>query len=258
MAKPRKIAFINQKGGTCKTTLAVNTAAFFANKGKRVLLVDLDTQGHAGKSLGIDVRTLPRNVFHWLTDDAMPLSSVAHTTAVNGLFVVPSYKQMAEFPVEVAQRKGKERLLANRVEQALATGYDFVIFDAPPSLGLTHTNILLASEEVVIPVATTYLALDGCAEMTETVKETADRHGHGALHISLVVPTMYRKTALADEVVSKLSSYFPGKMAREPLAFNVTIDEAQSHGKTIWEHAPWSRGATLLQRIAEDIDKAGR
>ena len=258
MPAPRRIAFINQKGGTCKTTLAVNTAAFFANKGKRVLLVDLDTQGHAAKSLGIDVRRLPRNVFHWLTDDTMPLESVAHATAVNGLFVVPSYKQMAEFPVEVAQRSGKERLLARRVEEALANGYDYVIFDAPPSLGLTHTNILLAAEEVVIPVATTYLALDGCAEMTETVKETADRHGHRSLRISLVVPTMYRKTALADEVVSKLQRYFPGRVAREPLAFNVTIDEAQSFGKTIWEHAPWSRGATLLQRIAEDIDRAGK
>jgi len=255
---PRRIAFINQKGGTCKTTLAVNTAAFFAKKGKRVLLVDLDTQGHAAKSLGIDVRRLERNVFHWLTDPSLPLESVAHPTAVEGLKVVPSYKQMADFPLEVANRPGREQLLKDRVEQALASGYDYVVFDSPPSLGLVSTNILLAAEEVVVPVATTYLSLDGCAEMSETVKEVADRHAHGSLRISLVVPTMYRKTALADEVVSKLQRYFPGRVAREPLAFNVTIDEAQSFGKTIWEHAPWSRGATLLQRIAEDIDRAGK
>ena len=92
--------------------------------------------------------------------------------------------------------------------------------------------------------------------MTETVKEAVEKHGRPQLHVSLVVPTMYRKTTLADEVVSKLQTYFPGRVAREPLAFNVAIDEAQSHGKTIWEHAPWSRGATLLQRIAEDIDRA--
>lgn len=254
----RRIAFINEKGGTCKTTLAVNTAAWFAHRrGLRVLLVDLDTQGHAGKSLGIDVRSLPTNVYHWLTNTNVLLTDVVRATAIANLFVVPSYKQMADFPLQVANQVDRDTLLRERMNEVEKAGYDVVVFDAPPSLGLTTTNILLAATEVVVPVATTYLSLDGCAEMRETVRKVSEKENQ-ALHISLVVPTLYRKTALADEILAQLAQYFPGRMARQPLPLNVAIDEAQSHGKTIWEYAPWSRGATLLQSVAEDVDAAGR
>jgi chromosome partitioning protein len=252
----RRVAFINEKGGTCKTTLAVNVAAYLAGKKKRrVLLVDLDTQGHAAKSLGIDPRSAPRNVFHLLTDPAVSVDDVTLPTATENLFVVPSWKDMAEFPA-VATDSLRGRRLENKLGSA-RDRFDFIIFDAPPSLGLTTTNILLAAEEVVVPVATTYLSLDGCAEMAQTVEEVRATHSHHALRITLVVPTLYRKTQLADEVVAKLKQYFPKRTA-EPLAMSVTIDEAQSHGKTIWEYAPWSRGATMLQAIAEAVDKAGR
>jgi chromosome partitioning protein len=253
----RRIAFINEKGGTCKTTLAVNTAAWFAQKkGKRVLLVDLDTQGHAGKSLGIDVRTLSRNVFHWLTEAELTLGEVVRPTAIDNLQVVPSYKQMADFPLIVATHRDRDDLLKARMAEVERAGYDLVVFDAPPSLGLTTTNILLAATEVVVPVATTYLSLDGCAEMAATVRKMAEGR-NPALFISLVVPTLYRKTALADEIIQRLEQHFPGRTARLPLALNVAIDEAQSHGKTIWEYAPWSRGATLLQAVAETVERLG-
>ena len=254
----RRIAFINEKGGTCKTTLAVNTAAWFAQKkGLRVLLIDLDTQGHAGKSLGIDVRSIPTNVFHWLTNTNVLLADVVRPTAIPNLFVVPSYKQMANFPLQVANQVDRDTLLRERMKEVEQAGYELVVFDSPPSLGLTTTNILLAATEVVVPVATTYLSLDGCAEMSETVRKVSEKDNQ-ALYISLVVPTLYRKTALADEVLERLEKYFPGRVARQPLALNVAIDEAQSHGKTIWEYAPWSRGATLLQSVAEDVDTAGQ
>ncbi|MBE2250352.1 MAG: ParA family protein [Myxococcus sp.] len=253
----RRVAFINEKGGTCKTTLAVNVAAYLAEKKKkRVLLVDLDTQGHAGKSLGVDPRGLSKNVFHLLTDAAVTLEQVTLPTATANLSLVPSWKEMAEFPTLAASDPERARLLARRLRPAL-DHYDFVLFDAPPSLGLTTTNILLAAEEVVVPVATTYLALDGCAEMVATVDDVKATYGHQALRITLVVPTLYRKTQLADEVLAKLRQYFPRRTA-EPFALSVTVDEAQSHGKTIWEYAPWSRGATMLQSIAEAVDKAGR
>jgi chromosome partitioning protein len=253
----RRIAFINEKGGTCKTTLAVNVAAYFASKKKRrVLLVDLDTQGHAAKSLGVDPRGALRNVFHLLTEPGVTVDEVTLPTSTENLFVVPSWKDMAEFPTVA----GLDPQRGRRLERALAPAlerYDVIVFDAPPSLGLTTTNILLAAEEIVVPVATTYLALDGCAEMVDTVAEVKATYGHDALRISLVVPTLYRKTQLADEIIEKLEAYFPRRTA-EPFALSVTVDEAQSHGKTIWEYAPWSRGATMLQSIAEAVDKAGR
>ena len=250
----RKIALINEKGGTCKTTLAVNAAAYFAaRKGMKVLLVDLDTQGHAGKSLGIDVRSLSRNVFHYLVDDRTRLEDVVHPTAVDNLWLIPSYKQMAEFPVALASDPRRFQRLADRLQATAFAGYDAVIFDSPPSMGLTTLNVLLAANEVVVPVALTYLSLDGCAEMVETVRRVAAEHGHGELRICLVVPTLYRRTALADEILAKLKSYFPDTLAKTPLAYNVKLDEAQSHGRTIWEYAPSSRGAKALASISEEL-----
>jgi chromosome partitioning protein len=254
----RRIAFINEKGGTCKTTLAVNTAAYLAQKkGARVLLVDLDTQGHAGKSLGLDVRALEPNAFHWLTDPAIPLERVARPTAVQGLSIIPSYKQMSELALAVGADARREQRLLDRLAEPAAQTFDAVLFDSPPSMGLTTFNVLVAATEVVVPVALTYLSLDGCAEMVQTIRTVSERHGRSDLEVSHVVPTLYRKTALADEILGKLQAYFP-KVTTEPLGYNVKIDEAQSHGQTIWEYAPWSRGAQMLEHIAEEIWRGRR
>lgn len=254
----RRIAFINEKGGTCKTTLAVNTAAWLAHKReKRVLLVDLDTQGHAGKSLGIDVRGITPTAFEWLTRDDVRLSDVARPTTTPGLSVIPSYKQLAELPQALSGDAQRGRRLQKKLEAPEAEGYDYVVFDSPPSLGLVTTNILVAATEVVIPVAVTYLSLDGCAEMVQTVEKVSAEYGRSDLKVSLVIPTLYRKTQLADEILEKLQQYFPDNCAT-PVPMNVAIDEAQSHGKTIWEYAPWSRGATLLQAVAERVERAGK
>lgn len=253
----RRIAFINEKGGTGKTTLAVNTAAWLAReKGLNVLLVDLDTQGHSGKSLGVDVRTLPRNVFHLLTDESVRLADVVQPTSIAGLSVLPSYKEMGDFPVAVAQDARRAHRLADRLAQAEAAGYQALVFDAPPSMGLTTRNILVAATEVVVPVALTYLALDGCAEMVETVRKVGEEEARPELRVTKVVPTLYRKTALADAILERLKAYFPDALASIPLGFNVKIDEAQSHGKTIWEYAPSSRGAEMLAAIAQEIHDA--
>ena len=254
----RRIAFINEKGGTGKTTLAVNVAAWLAQRrGRRVLLVDLDTQGHAGKSLGVDVRSVPQTVFHLLVDPTVTLEHVVRPTVVPNLDLVPAWKEMAEFPTLAAADPERARRLSKRLSGPMVAAYDYVIFDSPPSMGLVTMNVLLAAREVVIPVATTYLALDGCAELVDTVRTVATRYEAPELTVTLVIPTMYRKTQLADEIVAKLREYFPKKVT-EPVGFNVAIDEAQSHGKTIWEYAPWSRGATMLQTIAEAVDRAGR
>lgn len=249
----RRIAFINEKGGTCKTTLAVNVAAYFALKKKaRVLLVDLDTQGHAGKSLGLDVRNLRPNVHHWLTDRTVAFEQVVHKTAVEGLDVVPSYKELGEFPLEVASDAKRDERLAERLA-SLESRYDFVVFDAPPSNGLVTRNIFRAATDVVVPVALTYLSLDGCAEVVSTVESMRERTPGLELAVSLIVPTLYRKTVLAEEILGRLRSYFPEQLAATPLGFNVKIDESQSHGRTIWEYAPRSKGAEMLAAIAEDL-----
>jgi len=174
---------------------------------------------------------------------------------VPGLSVLPSYKEMADFPVAVANDERRAHRLADRLAPAEAAGYQAIVFDSPPSMGLTTRNILVAASEVVVPVALTYLALDGCAEMVETVRQVGEAEGRPDLRVTRVVPTLYRKTALADAILERLKTYFPDALAT-PLGFNVKIDEAQSHGKTIWEYAPSSRGAELLAAIAREIHEA--
>jgi chromosome partitioning protein len=252
----RRLAFVNEKGGTGKTTLAVHVAAWLATERHlRVLLMDLDTQGHAGKTLGLDVRTLEPNVFHFLVDRRVALADVARPTAIPGLEVVPSYKQMAQLAMALGPGSHGEERLAERLEETVHA-HDVVVLDGPPSLGLSVTNMLVAASEVVVPVALTYLALDGCAEVARTVERVAEEHHRPHLRVSAVVPMMHRHTALAGAVRERLEAYFPGRVT-PPLGVNVAIDEAQSHGQTVWEYAPRSKGAAMMSEVAEAVWRLG-
>ncbi len=247
----RRIAFINEKGGSCKTTLAVNTAAYMADHGSRVLLVDTDPQGQAGKSLGFYVRELSPTVHDLMVDPDLPARAVVRPSHVERLDVIVSNKKLADFPVEVASHSDRERKLVDKLRGL--TDYDFIIYDSPPSMGLIVTNVMLAAEEIVVPVNLTFFALDGCAEIVESIEDMRERFGKQDLEIVLVVPTLYRATRMADEIISKLKIHFPGKTARTVIGYNVKIDEAQSHGKTIWEYSSWSRGAHMLESLAKEI-----
>ena len=249
----RRVAFVNEKGGTCKTTLCVNIGAWLAQaRGLRVLVADLDTQGHAGKSLGLDVRGLAPTIRDLLLDPALPVEAVARPTAVPGLEVLPANKELAAFPVEVAShpdRAGKLQALVGRLPPGR---YDLVLFDAPPSVSLVTENVLRAAGEVVIPVALTYLALDGCAEMLQSLEAMRASRGE-APRLAMVVATLHRATQLAEEILQKLRERFPQELARTALGWSVKVDEAQSHGRTVFEYAPRSSGARALAALAEEL-----
>ncbi len=248
----RRVAFANEKGGTCKTTLAVNLAAYLAAKGRRVLLVDLDTQGHAGKSLGIDVRGLDKTVFDVLLNNRLPMQEAIVHDVLPGLDVLPSNKALAEFPLVAAYDRERTLRLARRLDE-VEDDYDYALIDAPPSSGLFIQSALLAASEVVIPVATSYLALDGCAEVAATIGELREKHGRDDLRIAMIVPTLYRKTALADEVIAKLREHHPAELSATTLAICVQLDEAQGHGQTIWEYAPKSKGAKTMSDLGLEL-----
>jgi chromosome partitioning protein len=250
----RRIAFVNEKGGSCKTTLAVNVAAYLASSGKsRVLLVDMDPQGQAGKSLGFPVREMHPSVYELLMDPNLSAEEVIRPSHVAGLDMLISNKRLAEFPVEAAAHADRERKLANKLDSVRS--YEYVIYDSPPAMGLLTTNVMLAAEEIVVPVNLTYFALDGCAEIVETVEKVQRQFGKANLAIALVVPTLYRPTRLADEILAKIKIHFPGRTARTVIGYNVKIDEAQSHGRTIWEYASWSRGAQMLESLSKEIQR---
>jgi chromosome partitioning protein len=253
----REIAFINEKGGSCKTTLTSNVGDYLAREhGYRVLLVDLDPQGQLGKVLGIDVGAARKTALDMLLDTvigeelrpALPIVCARHPN----LDIVPSNKSLALFSEEVADHGGGEYFyLRDALEQA--RGYDFVLFDAPPSFGPITLNLLLASTEVVIPVPLTFLALDGAAEMTRTIEMVATRFSHPTLRISMVVPTFARRTKMAAEILEKLRHHFPKQISSSVLGYSVLIDEAQSRAQTIFEYAPRSTAAGWIRDVAEEL-----
>jgi chromosome partitioning protein len=248
----RRIAFINEKGGTCKTTLCVNVAARLVARGRRVLVADLDTQGHAGKSLGVDVRGLSPTVHDWLLDYSVRFEDVVRPTAIPGLDLLPANKDLAEFPVAVAPAPDRAERLRRRLDELGEARYDVVLVDSPPSRSLVTDNVLVGAREIVVPVALTYLALDGCAEILESVERLRAERGE-APALALVVATLYRKTQLADEILAKLRERFGDVLSPTVLGWSVKIDEAQSHGRTVFEWAPRSGGARALAALGDEI-----
>ena len=248
----RRIAFINEKGGTCKTTLCVNTGAWLARRrSQRVLVADLDTQGHAGKALGIDVRGLAPTIRDLLAGSA-EVDAVVRATAVPRLDLLPANKELASFPLEVAADPARADKLRQAMDALPDGRWDFVLFDAPPSISLVTENVLRAATEIVLPVALTYLALDGCAEIMDSLTRLRAETG-SAPAVTLIVPALYRKTQLADEILATLRERFPREIARTVLGWSVKVDEAQSHGRTVFEHAPTSSGAHALAALADEL-----
>jgi chromosome partitioning protein len=252
----RKIAFVNEKGGSCKTTLSVNIGSYFAARGgKRVLIVDLDPQGQSGKSLGIDVKSAQVTTLELLMDPDVKVADAAMPTRIENLDIIVANKTLTDFPTQVADDENRNARLRDKLRGL--RGYDYLIFDAPPSMGLITINIMLGAGEIIIPVNLTYLALDGCAEIVETVGAVKKNLGNRALQISLVLPVLYRNTRLANAILQKLSDFFGDKLSKNVLGYNVIVDEAQSYGKTVWEYAPNSRGAQVFEAIAKEIDALG-
>ena len=154
--------------------------------------------------------------------------------------------------MEVATHPDRAEKLRALVAALPPDRWDLVLFDAPPSVSLVTENVLRAAEEVVLPVALTYLALDGCAEIVDSMARLRVERGE-APTTTLVVPALYRKTQLADAILEKLRERFPRALARTVLGWSVKVDEAQSHGLTIFDYAPRSSGARALAALADEL-----
>lgn len=287
---PRRIAFINEKGGSAKTTLVANIAAYLAlRRGRRVLAIDLDPQGQLGKVLGVDVGRSRRSSIELLVDtlldgptraagaaapsaapppvsDAAPAGGEASgatalpitRTRIPNLDLVVANKALGLFPMWEGAGPDPTGRLDRALRRARETRrYDFVLFDAPPSFGPLTLNVLRAAEELVVPVPLTFLALDGCAELERSVRSVRLRHAHTKLRIAMVVPTFYRRTRLAHEVLERLKTHFPKEIAHTVVGFHVKIDEAQSRGLSIFEYAPDDRGARAMAALAEELELRG-
>jgi chromosome partitioning protein len=243
--RARRLAILNQKGGTGKTTTAVNLAAGIADRGYDVLLIDTDAQGNVGASLGIRGE---RTLYHVIVEGAT-IEEVA--VPVRGhLDVITADATLAAAEVWLARLDDKrDQVLGGRLATA-GKRYQYMVLDCGPSLSLLNQNALRFADEVLIPVSCDYLALVGVKQVMRTLRDVDKHLGH-AVRVAGVVPTFFdARTNLAREAVETLRGHFKDRLC-EPIRRSTRLAEAPSHRKTIFEYAPESHGAEDYRRLVE-------
>jgi len=247
----RIISIVNQKGGVGKTTTAVNLSAYLACFGKFVLLIDCDPQGNATSAFGHNHSQLERGVYEGLMGYSA-FDEVIIPTKIDGHRIAPATLDLAGVNIELVNEPEREYKLRKVLGQFRHV-YDYIIIDCPPSLGLLTINALVASDEVVVPVQTEYYALEGLSQLLNTIHLVRDNL-HTDLRLLGAVMTMFdERNRLSNEVFHELYRYFPDQVFRTVIPRNVSLAEAPSHGQTVLEYDPRSKGAKAYKRLAKEI-----
>jgi chromosome partitioning protein len=229
--RTRILAVANQKGGVGKTTTTVNLATAMAATNKKVLIIDLDPQGNASTGLGIERNARSITTYDLLLGNAQ-LGDAVRDTIVPGLSIIPSSVDLAGAELELISMPEREYRLVNAIRSACA-GYDFVLIDCPPALGLLTLNALCLADAVLVPLQCEYYALEGLSHLVRTI-ERIKRAFNPALEIQGVVLTMYdRRNNLSDMVAADVREHFGDKVYRTVIPRNVRVSEAPSHGRPV-------------------------
>jgi chromosome partitioning protein len=250
------ISLVNQKGGVGKTTSAVNLAAYLAQAGKFVLLVDLDPQGNASSGMGIDIRKVPRSLYHAIVAGENP-ANVIRKTKIVGHDILPSSQDLAGANIELVHLDNREFRLYDVLRQ-VRTHYDYIIIDSPPSLGLLTINGLVASDEIIIPIQTEYYALEGLSQLLQTI-DLVRQNLQPNLKIMGALLTMFdRRIRLSRQVVREVRDHFPGPVFESIVPRSVRLAEAPSFGKSILHFDSFSKGARAYKNLAREVIERDR
>ena len=244
------IAITNQKGGVGKTTTAVNLAAALAERGKRVLLIDLDPQGNATTASGVAKLELPFSVYHLLLGLAEVSDVVARS--VSDYDIWPTNRDLAGAEIELINFEDRNERL-KRMVKTVQNDYDYILMDCPPALNLLTINGLCAAQSVIIPMQCEYFALEGLSDLVNTVRSIR-KQMNPQLSIQGLLRTMFDpRSVLTQQVSAQLEKHFAGKVYETVIPRNVRLAEAPSFGLSVFQHDQQSRGAKAYLTLADEI-----
>lgn len=247
------IAIANQKGGVGKTTTAINLSTCVAERGKKVLLIDIDPQGNATSGVGIVKQPEDKSIYDVIINEEN-IVDIIKPTVVKNLYVCPSSINLAAAEVELVPLMARETRLKKAIEQLEEVQkYDYIFMDCPPSLGLVTLNAFAAANSVLVPIQCEYYALEGLGQLVNTIK-LVQKNLNQDLEIEGVVMTMYdSRTRLSAQVAEEVKKYFSSKVFDTVIPRNIRLSEAPSHGLPITIYDPLSKGARTYKKLAKEL-----
>lgn len=247
----RIIAIANQKGGVGKTTTSINLAASLAEKGKKVLVIDMDPQGNTTSGFGVDKNNLDNTIYELILGECSVHESIIKNV-IDNVSVIPSNVNLAAAEIELIGVDKKEYILKKEIDW-VKDSYDYIMIDCPPSLSMLTVNAMTTANSVLVPIQCEYYALEGLSQLIHTVNLVKERL-NPSLAMEGVVFTMYdSRTNLSAQVVENVKEHFHQKVFNTLIPRNIRLAEAPSYGMPICMYDPKSSGAESYRNLAEEV-----